>query len=253
MKRVSDGQLLAAVLGVPVGALLLLSGISALFGETNTSATIAIGCTMVLMLSSLLPQMAGVRFATNGPRSLQNRLGFWGAFFAMMLLGQMPNADQPLARAALGWLLLGLVIALIGGKDAARHIKSLRPHPRALRKVWRDMMFGVAFGLILCASNALAKGASPAQALWAGLVFCGAILTAPQVSFARALPMPNRRLAILSLAYGIYFSALMVIFAFVVNLGQKEGGEVMAMLIGGVLGSFVYISIIVARQIAKRG
>lgn len=55
MKRVSDGQLLAAVLGVPVGALLLLSGIRALFGETNTGETTAIGCAMVLMLSSLLP------------------------------------------------------------------------------------------------------------------------------------------------------------------------------------------------------
>lgn len=76
MKRASDGQLLAAVLAVPVGAALLVSSVSALLGEPNTGETIAIGCAMILMLSSLFPQMAGVRFATNGPRSLQNRLKF---------------------------------------------------------------------------------------------------------------------------------------------------------------------------------
>lgn len=261
MKRASDRQLLAAVLAVPVGALLLISAIGALLGEANTGKSAAIGCAMILTLSSLLPQMAGVRFATHGPRSLQNRIGVLGGLFATLAIMHMPEAEVTFGWAVLPLLIQLLTVAFFGFSDISidlsipSHIKALRRHPRALRRVWRDMMFGVALGLFLGASQAFAKGASPAQALWAGLVFCGAILNgAAQVPFARAMHMPIRRLAILSLAYGVFFSALMFIFTYVVNLGQKEGGEIIPMMIGGVVGScsFMGITVLIARNKAKR-
>lgn len=261
MKRASDGQLLAVVLAVPVGALLLVSALGALLGEANTGKTIAIGCAMILSLSSLLPQMAGVRFATYGPRSLQNRIGVLGGLFATLAIMHMPEAEVTFGWAVLPLLILLLTAAFLGFSDISKdlsipsHIKALRRHPRALRKVWRDMMFGVVLGLLLGASQAFAKDASPAQALWAGLVNCCAILTgAAQVPFARAMQMPIRRLAILTLAYGIWMSALIFIFTFVVNLSQKEGDEIAPLMIGVVFGSFIGmgITLLVGRNKAKR-
>ena len=262
MKRASDGQLLAAVLAVPVGALLMVVVMQLATDDSSAVApdaiypeTIAIGCAMILLLYSLFLQLAGVRFATNGPRSLQNQLGFLGALFATVLLGHMPSADQSLAQAALGWLPLPLVIALIGGMDVARHIKALRRHPRALRRMLRDVAFGLAIGLAIGAAFALVKGASAPQALWSGLVFCGAIMAAPSIPLARAVHMPNLRLAILTLAYGICLSALMFIFAFVVGLGQMESGDATPRLIGGIAGTFIGVGIpvLIARNKAKRG
>lgn len=262
MKRASDGQLLAAVLAVPVGALLMAVVMQLATDDSSAVApdaiypeTIAIGCAMILLLYSLFLQLAGVRFATNGPRSLQNQLGFLGALFATVLLGHMPSADQSLAQAALGWLPLPLVIALIGGMDVARHIKALRRHPRALRRMLRDVAFGLGLALGLGAIFAATKGATAPQALWAGLVFCGVVLAMPQIPRQRVAHMTGLRLVTLALAHAICFSSMMYIFIFVHKLGQMAPDEVMPLLVGSVIGSFIAGGIIalMAHSKAKKG
>jgi hypothetical protein len=238
MKRASDGQLLTAVLAVPVGALLLISGVSALFGEPNTGETIAIGCAMILTLSSLFPQLAGVRFATNGPRSLQNLLGFLGAFFAMMLVGQMPDADQSLARAALGWFPLALVIALVGGRDFARQIKALRRHPRALR-IWGRLAILVAILPLMLALQAWEGGASIAQGIWAWLVMGAIMFSFPIISPQKLGRISDVRRFILFIADVILLVALFYIIVFVQQIGAMAFEDDLPILIGAAIGAFI--------------
>ena len=255
MKRASDGQLLVAVVAVPVGALLFVSAIDALFGETNKGETIAIGCALILMISQLLPQVMGLRFAAYGPRNLQNRIGFYGAFVACLLLAQMPSAAAGFGQALLGWLPLPIIIALIGGAELWRQDAALRRHPRARRKVWRDVAIGLGLALGLGAIFAATKGATAPQALWAGLVFCGVVLAAPQIQWKRAAHMTGLRLVTLTLAYGICFAAMMYIFIFVQRFGQMAAEDVMPLLVGSAIGSFIAGGIIVltARNKAKNG
>jgi hypothetical protein len=239
MKRVSDLQLLVVVLAVPVGALLLMSALDALFGQENTGETIAIGCALILMLASTFPQLSGARFAENGPRSLQNRLGVWGAFFAMMLVGQMPSADQSLARAALGWLPLALVIALVGGRDVAQHIKALRRHPPALRKMLRDVAFALVLMLLWVGSGAIRNDATLVQGIWAWLVM-GAIIFSFPIIFPQKLGrISDMRRFVLFLVDVISVVALFYIFVFVQQFGAMAFEDALPILIGAAVGAVI--------------
>jgi hypothetical protein len=248
MKRVSDLQLLVVVLAVPVGALLLLSAIDALFGQENTGETIAIGCAMILMLASTFPQLAGVRFAENGPRSLQNRLGFLGAFFAMLLVGQMPSADQSLGRAALGWLPLALVIALVGGRDVASHIKAQRRHPRGLRLLARGGLFALALMLLHVGTVALRKDATLVQGIWAWLVMSAFVFSFPNISLQKLGRISDVRRFVLFLVDVISVVALFYIFVFVQQFGAMTFEDEMPILIGAAVGAVIGFGFMALRQ-----
>lgn len=258
--RGQDLAVLAGVVAVPLGTLLLVAGVAAIAGEMPPSETIAIGCALILMISPLLSQAIGLRFAAYGPRNLQHRLGFYGSFFAMLLLAQMPSGEAGFGQALLGWLPLPIIIAGIGGVELWRQDAALRRYPRARRKVWGDVALGFCLALCLGPIFGASKGASAPQALWAGLVFCGVVLAAPQIPWQRAAHMTKLRLVTLVLAHGICFSAMMYIFIFVHQFGQMARDDVIPLLVGSVIGSFIAGAIIVstaivltARNKAKKG
>ena len=251
MKRVSDLQLLVVVLAVPVGALLLMSALDALFGQENMGETIAIGCAMILMLASTFPQLAGVRFAENGPRSLQNRLGFLGAFFAMLLVGQMPSADQSLAHAALGWaaLLLAIVtIALINGIGIASHIKAQRRHPRGLRLLARGWLFALALMLLWVGSGAIRNDATLVQGIWAWLVMSAFVFSFPNISLQKLGRISDVRRFVLFLVDVISVVALFYIFVFVQQFGAMTFEDEMPILIGAAVGAIIGFGFMALRQ-----
>lgn len=157
----------------------------------------------------------------------------------MMLVGQMPDADQSLARAALGWLPLALVIALVGGKDVARHINALRRHPRGLRLLAQGWKALVLIFLAIAVYIYWRDAASLAQTIWALLVVFSASLSSSQYS---ALHLPRKsgvKILALVLADAICWLCFFMIFLFVARMGAMNDQDVLPLLIGGAIGIFI--------------
>jgi hypothetical protein len=239
MKRVSDRLLLLYVLAIPALTLLVNQVLARALNEPSDSKIIAMGCALILMLIHPFWQLAGRKFATNGPRSLENWLGYYGAFLAMLLLGRMPSDGATVGQAALDVLPIPLIIAAIGGFNIARHIKALRRHPRALRAVARQYVIVVGFSVVLFGLMAIGQGFTWAQWIWGSFVFTGVMFPAAGGSyFWNKTQMSVLRVVTLALANALSFNATMTIFIYVWRLGEISADESAPLWIGGIIGAF---------------
>ena len=221
------------------GPLLVIQVLARVLDEPSHSKTIAIGCTLILTLAHSIPQMLGRKFATNGPRSLEHWLGFYGAYFAMMLVGQMPSAEATIGQAALGWMVAPLIIALIGGMEVARHVKALRRHPRALRAFARQYLIVASVIMVLVGLIAIGAGFTWAQWMWGTFVYGGAVAAAGGIThWNRMSQMSVLRIVALALANAFSFVAASTILIYVMRLGEISVDEAVPLLIGGAIGAF---------------
>lgn len=263
MRRASDGQLLAAVLGVPVVISLGIQAFAGILGQPLDAELAAFGCAVIMMTGPALSKFAGQAVVPYGPRSLQNAIGYLGGMWAMLIILHMPEAEVSFGRAALPLLILLLPIALFGFTDIwadlsiANHITALRRHSPALKIIFKDFAVGFGFILLIVGIRAGGENAAPAQVVWAAMVMFGTALCAPQImtlAVARKMPpMSGLRMFTLALASAVYFAAMMMIYLYVMNFGQDEHGGIALTFIGIIIGAFLPIMIVVMYRWRRKG